>query len=123
MENFTFLVYATTLIDTFLNDSTTFLFILYPKSIGKSQQITISKLLTSSSKAEILSDAASRRAREISYLPFKGGIPFLKDTFGLDITFGQDTDEALEHYPSIRNLAVHDQGGFEVYLGDDSQVR
>ena len=35
VTNVSHLVYSTTLFDTFLNDTTTFLFLLHPESIGK----------------------------------------------------------------------------------------
>ncbi len=39
------LVYATTLLDTFLSDTTLFLLLLYPRSIGKNQQVPLSSIL------------------------------------------------------------------------------
>ena len=116
------LVYATTLLDTFLSDTTLFLFLLIPQSMGKGQQVPLRTLIDASSRNEALTHAALGRAREIGYLPFPGRIEFLRDTFGLEISISLDAVEVLNHYPSVRNTAVHDQGIFELRLDETGQV-
>jgi hypothetical protein len=115
------LVYATTLFDTFLTDSTVFLLLLFPDSIGKSQ-VSLSNLLAANSRSEIITQAAVRRAREISYSSFLDRIKFLQDTFGLKVKFEKEAEDALGHYPSVRNIAVHDQGIFELTRDDDGRI-
>jgi hypothetical protein len=110
-----YLVYATTLLDTFLTDTTLFLFLLFPQAMGKNQQIPLSALLDAPQN-EVLTGAAVKRAREISYLSFKERINFLRETFGLTMVLDEETERALEHYPTLRNSAVHDQGIFELFL-------
>lgn len=122
VTNVSHLVYATTLLDTFLSDTTLFLFLLIPGSMGKNQQIPIRTLIDATSKNEALSRAAVSRSREISYLPFLGRVHFLRDSFGLHIHLDDDTVKALDHYPTIRNSAVHDQGIFELKLDDAGNV-
>jgi hypothetical protein len=116
------LVYATTLLDTFLSDTTTFLLLKYPHSIGKTQQISIENLIGASSPRQLLVEAASRKTREISFLSFVGRIEFLQGTFGLTLNLDETVKTALVHYPSVRNAAVHDQGVFELSLSDEGKV-
>jgi len=110
------LVYATTLLDTFLTDTTRFLLLLHPDSIGDNQTVSLKSLLSAASTAELITDAALRRAREISYLPFLGRIEFLRKKFGLEIVLNANTVADLDHYSGIRNVVVHDQAVFDVRL-------
>jgi hypothetical protein len=116
------LVYATTLLDTFLSDTTLFLLLLHPASIGKNYQIPLQTLLSTSSRNEAITQAGLTRTREIGYLPFPGRIQFLKDTFGLIFDLDANAGEILAYYPSVRNTAVHDQGIFELILDNHGQV-
>ncbi|MGA2958826.1 MAG: hypothetical protein ABSF48_24300 [Thermodesulfobacteriota bacterium] len=123
ITNVSHLVYATTLLDTFLTDTTLFLFLSFPQSIGTNYQVSLSTLLASSSRSEVLTVTAIKKAREISYLPFLGRIDYLRKTFGLDISMPSSVSDALEHYPSIRNTVLHDQGVFEITLADDGSIQ
>lgn len=122
VTNVSHLVYATSLLDTFLFDTTLFLFLLFPQSMGKNQQVPLRTLIDASSRHEALARAALARSREISYLPFSGRVQFLRDKFSLEIYIEPNDCEALEHYPSIRNTAVHDQGIFELSLDENGHV-
>jgi len=122
VTNVSHLVYATSLLDTFLSDTTLFLFLLIPQSMGKNQQVPLRTIIETSSRNEALTSAAVGRTREISYLPFPGRIDFLKDTFGLKIMLNPDQADSLSHYSSVRNAAVHDQGIFELRLDDNGSV-
>lgn len=116
------LIYATSLLDTFLSETTLFLFLLHPLSMGKNQQVPLRMVIDAHSRNETLTEAARTRTREISYLPFLGRLQFLRDTFGLEIVLGSQAEESLEHYSSVRNTAVHDQGVFELSLAEDGCV-
>jgi hypothetical protein len=122
VTNVSHLVYATTLLDTFLSDTTLFLFLFIPQSMGKNQQVPLRTIIEATSKNEALTQAALARSREISYLPFSGRLQFLKETFGLSPGIDGETIEALDHYPSIRNAAVHDQGVFKLFLDEQGNV-
>lgn len=122
VTNLSHLVYATTLLDTFLTDTTLFLFLLIPQSIGKNKQVPLQTLIEASSRNQAITQAAIARTREIGYLPFTGRIQFLRDTFGLEIAICAEIAEAIVHFPSVRNTTVHDQGIFTMRLSDDSQV-
>jgi hypothetical protein len=122
VTNVSHLVYATTLLDTFLSDTTLFLFLLNPQAIGKDQQISLRTLINARSRNEAITEAAVTRMREIGYLSFNSRIDFLRKRFGLNITLPADVVDALHHYPSIRNTAVHDQGIYELGLHDDGTI-
>lgn len=117
------LVYATTLLDTFLNDTTMFLFLLFPGSMGKNQQVPLRTLIDSTSRNEALTRAAASRARELGYLSFSDRLSFLRESFGLSIDLDKDTADALLHYSSVRNAAVHDQGIFDLALDESGLVQ
>lgn len=116
------LIYATSLLDTFLSETTLFLFLLHPQSMGKNQQVPLRMVIDANSRHETLTAAARARTREISYLPFLGRLQFLRDTFGLEIALSSQAEESLEHYSSLRNTAVHDQGIFELLLDENGCV-
>jgi hypothetical protein len=116
------LVYATTLLDTFLTETTTFLFLLLPATMGKNQQVPLRMLIDAKSRNAALSHAAAARAREISYKSFEDRLQFLRDTFGLPIKLDNDALCDLQHYSSIRNSAVHDQGIFDLRLDDAGDI-
>lgn len=116
------LVYATTLLDTFLLETTTFLLLLFPRSLGKTQQIPVSSLVSASSTSQLVSEAVSRKARELSFLPFVARVEYLRETFGLKYTLHDGDQTALAHFSSIRNAAVHDQGIYELALSDDGTI-
>jgi hypothetical protein len=111
-----YLIYSTTLFDTFLSDCTKFLLMLYLNAVGKNQSITVEALLSASSQSELINQAVSRKVREVSYLPFIGRVEFLQSTFGLKFETDAETFKFLEHYSGLRNVAVHDQGMFEIQL-------
>lgn len=116
------LVYSASLFDTFLNETTIFLFLLLPAAMGKAYKVPLHSLIQGQSRSAILTEVAKQRAREISYLSFKDRIDFLKNTFGLPIALTEKTVEALEFFANRRNLAVHDQGFITLTLGDCGQI-
>lgn len=122
VTNISHLVYATTLLDTFLTDTTLFLFLFFPQSMGKNQQVPLRSVIEATSKNDALTHAAIARSREISYLAFSDRIQFLRETYGLNIDINEETFEALTHYPTVRNVAVHDQGIFKLFLDEQGKV-
>lgn len=115
-------IYATSLLDSFLTDTTVFLFLAFPQSIGKNQQIPLSSLLSHSSKYQAITEAALKRAREISYLSIMDRIDSLRQGFGLEIILSEATTSSLVRHSSERNAAVHDQSMVQLALDDDGQV-
>lgn len=125
VTNVTHLVYATTLLDTFLTDTTKFLLILFPRALGKNQSVSLHAVLGATSRSELVNQAVARKVREISYLPFLARIEYLRETFGLTISLNDTVVQQLEHYSTLRNVVVHDQGIWDSYLdvNDRLQVR
>jgi hypothetical protein len=64
------LVYSTALFDSFLSDTTKFLLLSYPGSLGKDYQIPLTSLLSAKSKAPIINEAVSKRVRETKLSSF-----------------------------------------------------
>lgn len=116
------LVYLTSLFDTFLSDTTKFLLLLHPRSIGANQAVSLEAVLSAKSTYDLLNDVANKKAREISYLPFSGRLDFLTQHFGLRITLDGETLAQLHHYSTLRNAAVHDQAVFDCLLNAEGRL-
>lgn len=116
------LVLATSLLDTFLSETTRFLFLLHPASIGKNSSITLDSLLRSTSKTQLIAEAAERRTRELAFLGFEARLEFLRDTFGMSVEIPQEAANALRIYSGVRNVLIHDQGFYEVLLTENGVV-
>jgi hypothetical protein len=67
-------------------------------------------------------DVVGKRAREVSYLPFTARIDFLRKRFGLRVDLSEEIVTALEHYSTLRNTVVHDQGVFSLGLDDGYRI-
>jgi len=120
--NVSHLVYATTLLDTFLSDTTLFLLLRHPGAIGPKKQIALDAVLGASSVHAVIAASATQKTREVSYLSFPDRLNYLRETFGLGFAFEGEAVDALAHYPSVRNAAVHDQGVFEITLNDTGSL-
>jgi len=124
--NFGQLIYATTLLDSFLSDTTRFMFLLLPASIGKAQGITVNDIVAAESTTDLLKRAIEKRAREVSFLGFLERIDFLAKQYGLEINLPDDARSSLEHYAGIRNVVIHDQGSIDLVrtpAGDMKGIR
>lgn len=123
ISNISLLVYATSLLDTFISETTKFLIMRHPKILIKNEKlIAFDKILSSPSKATLVTDIISDKVRSISYSTFMDRIEYLRKSFGLKIKFGDDTTEGLEHFSGRRNVIVHDQSVFELELDDQMKL-
>jgi hypothetical protein len=116
VTNITDVVYATTLFDSFLADTTRFMLLMHPKSLGKGVTVTLADLLGSASKMDLVNEVIARKAREISFMSFGSRIDWLKQTFGLRLDVPHEAFEYLEKSSSVRNLVVHDQSTVDIYF-------
>lgn len=122
VTNVSHLLYATTLFDTFLSETTQFLFLLLPRAIGEDQPVPLRALIDATAKNEAIMHAAFARTREIGYLPFAERIQLLRNTFGLEITLSAETADGLAHFSSVHDSAAHDRGIFPFQLDDQGNV-
>jgi hypothetical protein len=122
ITNVSLLVYATTLLDTFLTDTLRFLFLLFPGAMG-SEGLSLKQVLNAASKTAIVSEAATRKAREVAFGSFPERIKFLRKRFHLSVALTPQATEALKHFAELRNLAVHDQAVFDVALDESGIVQ
>jgi hypothetical protein len=116
------LVYATSLFDTFLTDTITFLFLLIPESMGKDLQIPLQLMLSSKSCNAALQQVVTNKARELSFKTFADRLQFFRDRFGMPVTVSVSDMEKLTHLTNIRNSAVHDQGILKLKLGRSGAI-
>ncbi|MFP5277242.1 MAG: hypothetical protein ACLGPM_09000 [Acidobacteriota bacterium] len=116
------LVYATSLFDTFLTDTVTFLFLLIPESMGKDLQIPLQTLLSSKSRNAVLQQVVTNKARELSFRTFRDRLQFFRGRFGMPVTISESDMEKLVHFTNIRNSAVHDQGILELKLSQSGAI-
>ncbi len=111
VTNISHLVYATTLFDTFLSETTQFLFLLIPRAMGEDQQVPLRAMIEAPLKNGALTLAASVRTREIGNLPFADRIQFLRDAFALEIVIGTEAWEGMAHFSSVGSSTMHDLCG------------
>lgn len=120
--DFGHLVFATTLFDTFLTDTTRFILLLRPESIGKTQGITVADIIGAASKTELLRVAIDKRVRELSFKSFTDRIEFLAKTYGFEFEISEETTQELNHFSGVRNVLIHDQAFYELGLAEDGAV-
>jgi hypothetical protein len=125
MTHLSGLIYLTTLLDTFLSDTTRFLLLLHPGAMGRNQAVSLGSVLGAKSIPELVNEAVGKKVREVSYLPIAGRLEYLRKTFGMKFDFDQKALEECERYADLRNSAIHDQAVFEAFLdaGGKIQVR
>jgi len=117
------LLYAKTLFDTFLSETTQFLFLLVPRAIGENQQVPLRGLIDPLCRNEAITQAASARAREIAGLSFADRIQFIRRSFALEITIPPDTWEGVALGSSFSNdRAAQDQGTFQLHLDSRGEI-
>ncbi len=122
IEDISHLVYATTLLDSFLYDTTLFLLLKFPRTMSVNRQVSFDTVLSAQSVFAVINETASKKAREVAFSTFIERLDYLNEKFGLEIKLDKDTKKALIHYPSIRNTAVHDQGVFALSLNDKGEL-
>jgi len=118
VSNISLLVYATTLLDTFISETTNFLIMRHPEILINEITVVFEDILAAHSKAALLTDTISNKVRFISFRSFLDRIEYLRKKFGLDIKLKDDTIEALTHFSDLRNVIIHDQSVFELELDD-----
>jgi hypothetical protein len=103
------LVYATTLLDTFLSGVTTLLLLRYPKALGKAATVSIDDLVGASSKHELLTAVVTKKTREVAGQGFVARVEYLRSTFGLPLDIPDLAWKSAAECFALRNLAVHDE--------------
>lgn len=111
------LVYAATIFETFLNDTTTFLLVLHPASIGTSS-VSIRDLLEGT-KSSALNDAIRKKVRALSYESFRDRLDIISKNYGLSLDFSESETISLKKTSALRNEVVHDQSAFTISLTED----
>ncbi len=118
-----FLVYATTLLDSFISDSTIFLYFLHPAAIGSEHQLPFELVLRTKSKNELIEHIVKGKTRKLSYQSFVDRIKALEDAFDLQIHLEKKGTLALEHYAGIRNVMVHSQSIYDIGLDTEGDIK
>lgn len=122
LTNSIYLIYATTLFDTFITESTRFLLLLFPKALGKKQTVSIEVLLETVSRPQIITDAIEKKVRELGHDSFLNRLSFLRETFGLNIPLSDEDKKELDNLASMRNAIIHDQRVYELTLDDSCSI-
>ncbi len=118
--NFGQLVYGSSVFDTFLADTTKFLFLLFPSSIGSTKAVTVNDIVLATSTADLLCDAVNQRVLEIGYKSILERVRFLETTYKLETGISQTTRDRLDRFWVLRSTAVHDQGAVELSRDGDN---
>ncbi len=122
MSNITHLVYATALFDTFLSETTRFLFLKQPRSLGNDTQLSLRTLLESRSRADAINRVVDKRVRELGFSGFKQRIEELERRFGLVTGMPEEVTATLERFASTRSTILHDQGLFQICLDSRGRI-
>lgn len=122
VSNISLLVYGTTLLDTFLSETTKFLIMRHPKILINEKPVEFGDILKAPSKAALLTDTISNKVRSMSLRSLLDRIDYFRKRFGLKIKLEDDTIEALAHFSDLRNVIVHDQSIFELELDDQMNL-
>jgi hypothetical protein len=110
------LVYATAVFDTFLSETTRFLFLRNPAALGSDCQVPLDMVLKARSKPDVLNKLVAKKTREMAYLSLTERMKVLRQRFGLKPILPKGVREALGDFSSIRNTVLHDQGLFEIKI-------
>lgn len=116
------LVYATSLFDVFLSDTTRFLFNLNIGALGKSCQVPIEVLASPKAAAIMVNREIERKTRALSYKSFIERIEYLQQTFALNLQIASGAVRQLIHLADLRNKIVHDQSPYSFEF-DERQKR
>ena len=104
VTNVSHLLYAATLLDTFLSETIQFLFLLIPRAMGEGQPVPLRALIDAPSKNEAITQAAFARTREIRAIgPLLNEFSSFGEIFGLEITLTADTTDGLARFSSVRD--------------------
>lgn len=123
VSNVTSLVYAATLLDTFLSDTMRLLFLHFPSSFPEDKSVAWREILESETIQDVIVNAVNKRVRDISHDSFLSRISTLRKLFGLKIEFDDDITEQLRDYSDLRNVIVHDQAVFDISLDEHGEVK
>jgi hypothetical protein len=116
------LVYVTSLFDTLVTDTTRFLLLYRPEALGNKKTVAWDDVLNAPSRASIVTGKVNREVWELGHLSFLDRLQYLKEKFGLDVVPTGTLMESLDHFSSIRNTLVHDQGVLDLSLDDDGRL-
>ena len=116
------LVYATALFDSFLTDTTRFLFLRDPNKLGNRAPVLWETFINSQARVPTIIEAVTKRARDVAFWPFLRRIEFLNKTFGLAVSPQAPLLANLERVAGIRNAIVHDHTMFEPSIDEGGAV-
>lgn len=108
ISNISRLIYAHSILDTYLTDTTKILLLMYPNLLAKDIDVSFSKILQASSKNMLINSVVSDKVRRISFDSIKDRIKFLNNHFSLNISISNELYKKLEYYNTLRNTLVHD---------------
>lgn len=103
-----YLVHGMAILDSFLTETTSFLFLKTPATLGKKDGVSWEIFLDRKKRINTIVEAANRKARDLAFWPFNRRLEFLEKNFHLKIEIAEDIMAAVIRYISIRNSAVHD---------------
>jgi len=121
VANVSFLVYHTTLFDTFLQDTIEFLLCLHP-GVMSDYSVPFSDVMNATARHEVLNAALRDKVRQIGFMSFQERLQWLRKRFGLKFAIREETLKELVIFSEARNSAVHDQGWFEFCFSENGTI-
>lgn len=119
-----YFVYATTIFDSFLSDTTRFLLLTNLASMGADCRVPIAVVTKPAARAKVVNEEVSRKVRSLaSHNGFGRRLGFLQTRFKLKVDISQHK-EPLDRFSDLRNSLVHDSSlfGFALDESDRNKV-
>lgn len=121
VSNVRFLVYQTTLFDTFIQDTIEVLLCLYPQSIRESA-VSFERVLKAGSREELVNAAIKAKVRDLGFESFSERLKWLQKRFGVDLKLSEEASAEIAHLSDVRDSIVHDQGFFDFFIDRNGDV-
>ena len=117
-----YLVYGMAILDSFITETTSFLFLKNPAALGKKEGVAWDVFLNRDKRTNTIVDAANRKARDIAFWPLNRRLELLQKNFHIKINIAEDVLADVTRYVEIRNAAVHDHTIVGLSLDENDRV-
>jgi hypothetical protein len=115
------LVYRLAILDSFLNNLTSYALALRPsKAIGRAQMQA--SVLLGKTRAEVVNEYIARRTKSLSRENFGTRIQALRDITGTSFQIPKGDSDELKRLSNIRNAIVHEGSAYQFTVDNDLRI-
>ncbi|HLJ88174.1 MAG TPA: hypothetical protein VKZ53_15240 [Candidatus Angelobacter sp.] len=116
-------LFATSIFDVFLSDTTRLLLAREIGALGKSYVVPMEVLASPKASAEIISKEIERKVRSLSHQSFLERLYFLSTVFSVHIGLSEREQGDLEDISNLKSRIVYDRPLFAFELDDEGRRR